>query len=167
MPTLARITPCLWFDDQAEAAAHFYTSIFPNSRVGPISRYGAAGFEFHRKPPGTAMTVTFELDGVPFTALNGGPVFRFTEAISLQVYCDTQAEIDHFWSRLGDGGDPAAQQCGWPKDCFGLSWQIVPSQLPRWMTSGAQASERVMTSLLSMQKLDLQALQRAFEHVAA
>jgi predicted 3-demethylubiquinone-9 3-methyltransferase (glyoxalase superfamily) len=162
MPTLQRITPCLWFDRQAEDAAKFYTSIFNNSRIGAISRYGEAGREHHDMPPGTVLTVSFELDGHAFTALNGGPQFTFNEAISLQVNCDTQQEIDHYWNRLSEGGDPRSQQCGWLKDRFGLSWQVVPSVLPRLMTDpDPKNSERVMNALLQMKKLDIAALVRA------
>jgi predicted 3-demethylubiquinone-9 3-methyltransferase (glyoxalase superfamily) len=157
---MQRIAPCLWFDDQAEAAARFYTGIFPHSRITAISRYGDAGHEFHGKPPGSVMTVAFELDGQPFTALNGGPVFTFNEAVSLQVYCDTQEDIDHYWTRLSSGGDEKAQQCGWLKDRYGVSWQIVPAILPQLMTETAR-SQRVMAALLEMKKLDIAALERA------
>src|SRR5512147_478810 len=115
-----RITPCLWFDDQAEPAAQFYCSIFKNSRIVSISRYGEAGQEVHGKKPGTVLTVAFELDGQPFTALNGGPVFKFNEAISLQVMCETQAEVDYYWQNLLEDGSEG--QCGWLKDRYGLSW---------------------------------------------
>jgi predicted 3-demethylubiquinone-9 3-methyltransferase (glyoxalase superfamily) len=162
MPTFQRITPCLWFDRQAEDAAKSYTSIFKNSRIGAISRYGEAGREHHGMPPGTVLTVSFELDGHSFTALNGGPQFSFNEAVSLQVNCDTQEEIDHYWNALSAGGEPRAQQCGWLKDRFGLSWQVVPTVLPRLMTdSDPKKSERVMTALLQMKKLDIAALERA------
>src|SRR5688572_13454403 len=129
MPALQKITPCLWFDSDAEEAANFYLGVFPNSRITQISRYGEAGREHHGKEPGTVMTVAFELDGQSFTALNGGPMFQFTEAISFQVDCDTQEEIDHFWDKLSAGGDARAQACGWLKDRFGVSWQIVPTAL--------------------------------------
>lgn len=157
-----RIQPCLWFDNQGEPAARFYTDIFPRSRIGAIARYGEAGHDIHGRPAGSVMTVQFELDGQPFLALNGGPMFRFNEAISLMVACDTQDEIEHYWQRLGDGGDPAARQCGWLKDRYGLSWQIVPAQMASWM-GGAdmEASQRVMQALLGMQKLDIAALERA------
>ena len=122
MATIQRITPCLWFDDQAEAAVKFYTSIFERSRIGTISRYGEAGREVHGKRPGSVMTVAFELDGQGFTALNGGPIFKFNEAISFQVDCETQAEVDQFWTKLSAGGDPNAQQCGWLRDRYGVSW---------------------------------------------
>ncbi|HEY5899996.1 MAG TPA: VOC family protein [Burkholderiales bacterium] len=159
MTKIQRITPCLWFDDQAEEAARFYTSIFPNSRISQVSRYGKAGFEVHRRPAGSVMVVAFELDGQAFTALNGGPVFRFNEAVSLQVSCDTQEEIDRYWELLSQGGDPKAQQCGWLKDRYGLSWQVVPSILPA-LVSGPN-SDRVMEAVLRMKKLDLAGLKRA------
>lgn len=160
MPISPRIAPCLWFDSEAEEAANLYVSIFRNSRVTMIARYGEAGFEHHRKPSGSVMTVAFELDGQPFTALNGGPVFRSSEAISLQVACDTQAEIDHYWQRLGEGGDPRAQQCGWLKDRYGLSWQVGPAILPALLADSARG-QRVMQAVLRMKKIDLDALLRA------
>ena len=126
MATLQKITPNLWFDTQAEAAAEFYTSIFPNSKVDRIARYPEAGEEIHKMTPGSIMTVDFELDGQSFVALNAGPVFKFNEAISFVVHCDTQQEVDDFWEKLGEGGDPNSQQCGWLKDKYGVSWQIVP-----------------------------------------
>lgn len=162
MQTIQRITPCLWFDEQAEEAARFYTGIFKNSKIGTISRYGEAGHEFHGKAPGTVMTVAFELDGQPFTALNGGPTFRFNEAISFQVNCQTQEEVDYYWERLSAGGDPNAQQCGWLKDKFGVSWQIVPTVVTDMMAgTDREKAERVMSALLQMKKLDIAALQRA------
>lgn len=158
-----RITPCLWFDSQAEAAAKFYVAIFPNSKITTISYYGEAGFEIHGRPAGSVMVVAFELDGVGISAFNGGPMFQFNEAISLQIHCDTQAEIDHYWSRLGEGGDPQAQQCGWLKDRFGLWWQIVPACFGRMMTNPDRAkSERVMAAVMQMRKIDLAAVERAF-----
>jgi len=157
-----RISPCLWFDDQAEEAARFYTSIFGNSRITHIARYGEAGHEFHGKPPGSVMTVEFELDGQTFTALNGGPVFRFNEAVSLQVFCRDQQELDYFWNSLSAGGDESAQQCGWLKDRFGLSWQVVPAELQELVGDGDSArGQRVMQALLRMKKLDIGALRRA------
>ncbi|HEU4708868.1 MAG TPA: VOC family protein [Methylophilaceae bacterium] len=159
-----KITPCLWFDQQAEQAARFYTSIFPDSRIVHTTHYGEAGHEIHGKPAGSVLTVVFELAGQPFTALNGGPLFKFSEAVSLQVFCDTQAEIDHYWQRLGEGGDPAAQQCGWLKDQFGLSWQIVPAQLSEMFACGDRAkTERLMAALLGMHKLDIARLQQAYQ----
>lgn len=120
MPTLHRISPCLWFDDQAEQAANFYTSVFPNSRIVNTSHYGEAGTDIHGRPPGSVMTVEFELDGHAFTALNGGPVFTFNEAVSFQIYCDSQEELDHYWNLLKEGGPFEAQQCGWLKDSYGV-----------------------------------------------
>jgi predicted 3-demethylubiquinone-9 3-methyltransferase (glyoxalase superfamily) len=162
MPATQKIAPCLWFDSQAEEAANFYTSIFNNSRITQISRYGEAGKEFHGKQPGSVMTVAFELDGQPFTGLNGGPIFKFNEAISLQIYCDSQREIDHFWEQLSAGGDPQAQQCGWLKDRFGVSWQVVPRVLNELLKDAdATKSQRVMSALLKMKKLDIAELKRA------
>lgn len=161
MAKLQRIAPCLWFDDRAEEAANFYVAIFPNSRITQIARYGKAGFEHHHKPAGSVMTVAFELDGCAFTALNGGPVFTFSESVSLQVFCDTQQEIDHYWSGLGTGGDARAQMCGWLKDRYGLSWQIVPSMLPELMAGDPARAERAMGAVLSMKKLDIAAIQKA------
>jgi predicted 3-demethylubiquinone-9 3-methyltransferase (glyoxalase superfamily) len=154
-----RITPFLWFDSQAEEAANFYTSIFPNSRIGDTARTTEDAAQHTGRPVGSVMTISFELDGQKFTALNGGPLFKFTEAISLVINCADQDEIDHYWNRLGEGGDPAAQQCGWIKDKFGLSWQVVPSELPELMTSGR--GEQVMGALMQMKKLDLAALRKA------
>lgn len=161
---LNRITPCLWFDTQAEEAARFYCSVFGNSRIIGISRYPEAGHEIQGMPAGSVLTVVFELDGETFTALNGGPAFTFTEAISLQLFCETQGELDYYWEHLSAGGDPAAQQCGWLKDRFGVSWQIVPAALPEMMMAEDPAhSERVMAALLQMKKLDLARLQQAYE----
>ena len=158
-----KITPCLWFDDQAEAAARFYTSIFRNSAINLISRYPEAGQEIHGKPTGSVMTVEFELNGQRFTALNGGPHFKFTEAISLQIDCETQEELDYFWGKLSEGGDPDAQQCGWVKDKFGLSWQVVPTIMAKMMTDPDQAKfQRAFQAMLQMKKLDIAALERAF-----
>lgn len=153
-----QIAPCLWFDNQAEEAAKFYTSIFKNSKIENISRYGKEGFEFHGQAEGRVLTVAFQLNGQAFTALNGGPIFKFNEAISLQVYCDTQEEIDHYWNKLTDGGEEG--QCGWLKDKYGVSWQIVPSILPKLMSDPAKA-EKVMQAFLHMTKFDIQALELA------
>jgi len=155
---MARITPMLWFDHQAEEAARFYTSIFRNSKIGAVSRYGDSG----PGPKGSVMVVAFELDGQPFTALNGGPMFKFTEAISLVVNCADQKEVDHYWDRLTEGGAPV--QCGWLKDKYGLSWQIVPSVLSELMSGPDSArSQRVMAALMLMVKLDIGQLQQAYE----
>ena len=163
MQIRSKIAPCLWFDDEAEPAAAFYTGIFPNSRIGAVLRYSEVGQEFHDKPAGSVMTVAFELDGLSFTALNGGPLFRFNEAVSLQVYCETQQEIDHYWEKLSAGGDENAQQCGWLKDRYGLSWQIVPLALLDMLQGPApEKSQRAMAALFQMKKLDIAALQRAY-----
>ena len=154
-----KIAPCLWFDTQAEEAAKFYTSVFKNSRIKQISRYGEAGREVHGKKAGTVMVVAFEIEGQSFIALNGGPQFKFDEAISFQVFCDTQEEIDYFWSSLSAGGREG--QCGWLKDQFGLSWQVVPAMLPQMMTDAGAKADRIMNAVLKMKKFDLAALQRA------
>ena len=162
MKLTQKITPCLWFDSEAEEAAKFYTSIFPSSRITMTSHYGEAGKQVHGRTPGSVMTVAFELDGQPFTALNGGPMFRITEAISFQVSCETQQDIDYFWDRLSSGGDEKAQQCGWLKDRFGVSWQIVPAVLPRLLADPASPkSQNAMQAMLSMKKLDVEKLEQA------
>ena len=159
-----RIAPSLWFDTQAEEAAKYYTGIFRNSKIRAINRYPDAGTEIHHKPAGSVMTVDFELDGLRFTALNGGPDFKFNEAVSLQVLCKDQAEIDYYWEKLGAGGDPKAQQCGWLKDRYGLSWQIVPTLMAELFKGEATPqSERAMGAMLRMKKLDIAALKRAFD----
>lgn len=164
MATTQRIRACLWFDDQAEQAARFYTGIFKNSRIVTVTRYGKAGFEVHRRPAGSVMTVEFELDGQTFTALNGGPAFTFTEAISLEVRCDTQDEIDYYWETLSAGGDPKAQQCGWLKDTYGVSWQVVPNILIELATDEkSEKSHRAFEAMLRMKKLDIAALKRAYD----
>ena len=156
------ITPCLWFDDQGEDAARFYTAIFPNSKVVAVTRYSEAGQEVHGKKPGSVMTVEFELNGQPFTALNGGPLFRFNEAVSFQVLCDTQDEIDHYWGKLSAGGDPKAQQCGWLKDKYGVSWQVVPRGMAEMLKDPASAgAKRAMGAVMKMKKIDLAELRRA------
>lgn len=163
MQKIQRITPCLWFDDQAEGAAKFYTSIFKNSRIGRTARYGEAGHEIHGRTAGTVMTVEFELDGQTFTALNGGPIFKFNEAVSFEINCKSQDEVDYYWQRLSEGGDEKAQQCGWLKDKFGVSWQVVPTELAGMINDPDYAkSQRVMTALLQMKKLDIAALRRAY-----
>src|SRR5438093_12959307 len=164
MPVFQKITPCLWFDNQAEEAARFYVSIFENSSIGAITRYGKEGFEIHGRPAGSVMTVTFRLNGEEFTGLNGGRQFKFSEAVSFVVRCRSQAEIDHYWEKLSQGGDEAARQCGWLKDKYGLSWQIVPVALFDMLQDRDLAkSDRVMKALLKMKKLDLAALQRAYD----
>jgi len=161
---MQKITPCLWFDSNAEEAVDFYTAIFKNSKIGNISRYGEAGYEIHRKPAGTVLTMEFELNGQAFTALNGGPMFKFNEAISFQVGCESQEEVDYYWEKLSEGGDKKAQQCGWLKDKYGLSWQIVPTVLGEMLQDkDAKKSESVMKALLQMKKLDIKTLKQAYE----
>lgn len=153
---MQKITPCLWFDTRAEEAASFYTSIFKNSRILEVARYGKAG----PRPEGMVMTVSFELDGQQFVALNGGPEFTFDEAISFQVSCENQQEVDEFWSRLSDGGEEGP--CGWLKDSFGVSWQIVPKRLIELVTDpDPEKSQRAMSAMLGMKKIDIAAVERA------
>jgi predicted 3-demethylubiquinone-9 3-methyltransferase (glyoxalase superfamily) len=158
-----KIAPCLWFDDQAEEAAGFYTAIFRNSRIVNTTRYGEAGREIHGKPAGTVMTVAFELEGQTFTALNGGPSFKFNEAISFQIDCETQEEVDYYWEKLSAGGDERAQQCGWLKDRYGVSWQVVPTALLEMLNDlDTEKSQRAMTAMLRMKKIDIDELKRAY-----
>jgi predicted 3-demethylubiquinone-9 3-methyltransferase (glyoxalase superfamily) len=162
MPVIQRIAPCLWFDDQAQAAAEFYTAIFRNSKIVNVARYGEAGHDVHGKPAGTVMTVAFELEGQGFTALNGGPIFKFNEAISFQVDCETQEDVDYYWNKLSEGGDEKAQQCGWLKDKYGVSWQVVPRALLEMINdSDPGKSGRVMEAMLRMKKMDIGELKRA------
>ncbi len=162
MPKVNALSPCLWFDSRAEDAARLYTGIFPVSRIVRIAHYPAVGQEIHGRPAGSVMFVDFELAGQSFGALNGGPQFRFSPAISLQVHCETQDEIDYYWNQLSRGGAPEAQQCGWLADRFGLSWQIVPAQMGSFFHGeDADRAGRVMQAVLSMKKLDLAALRRA------
>ena len=157
-----KIVSCLWFDTQAEEAATFYVSVFKHSKMGKVTRYGKEGFEIHGRPAGSVMTADFELEGAKFVALNGGPHFKFTEAVSFQVHCETQDEIDYFWSKLSAGGEEGP--CGWLKDKFGLSWQVVPTALIEMLTGpDAEKSQRVTKAFLQMKKFDIQALQRAYE----
>jgi predicted 3-demethylubiquinone-9 3-methyltransferase (glyoxalase superfamily) len=161
---MEKIIPCLWFDSNAEEAVNFYTSIFKNSKIGKISRYGKEGYEIHGKPEGTVLTVEFELNGQTFTALNGGPAFKFNEAISFQVHCESQNEVDHYWEKLSQGGDEKAQQCGWLKDKYGVSWQIVPTVLGEMLQDkDPKKSGRVMNALLQMKKIDIRTLEKAYE----
>ncbi len=153
-----KLVPCLWFDNQAEEAATYYTGIFPNSRIKNIIRYGKAGFEVHHRPEGSVMVAQFDLDGQSFTALNGGPLFKFTEAVSFQVLCENQKEIDYYWEKLTAGGDPKAQQCGWLKDKFGLSWQVQPKNMPDLSSPSGQ---RAMEVFLKMKKINIAELERA------
>ena len=160
---MQKITPFLWFDDQAEEAAKFYTSIFKNSKVGKITRYGESGEKAAGRPAGSVMTVEFELEGQKFTALNGGPVFKFNESISFVVNCETQEEVDYFWEKLtADGGQEI--ECGWLKDKFGVFWQVVPTVLIEMLQDKDEAkAERVMKAMLQMHKLDIKTLKDAFE----
>ena len=161
MANVQKITPFLWFDKEAEEAAKFYVSIFKNSKVGKVLRYGDTG----PGPKGSVMTVSFELDGQPFTALNGGPQFKFTEAVSFVVHCETQPEVDHFWEKLTAGGRPV--QCGWLKDKFGLSWQIVPNVLIELLSDpDPQKSQRVMQAMMQMVKIDIAKLKEAAQAAA-
>jgi predicted 3-demethylubiquinone-9 3-methyltransferase (glyoxalase superfamily) len=160
--TMQRITPFLWFDNQAEDAAKFYVSIFKNSRIGSVARYDQEAAKVAGRPEGSVMTVAFELDGQEFTALNGGPLFKFTEAISFVVDCETQREVDHFWEKLSAGGQEV--QCGWLKDRFGVSWQIVPTVLTEMLQDkDREKSRRVMAAMLKMIRINIEALQKAYE----
>ena len=157
-----KIAPCLWFDSQGEEAANFYVSIFKNSRITSISRYGKAGQETHGKPEGSVLTVAFELEGQPFTALNGGPIFKFSEAISLQIFVEDQKELDYYWNKLTPGGDPKSHVCGWLKDKYGLSWQVVPAKMLDWWVKPDEKSQRAFEAMMHMGKLDIAALERAY-----
>jgi predicted 3-demethylubiquinone-9 3-methyltransferase (glyoxalase superfamily) len=169
MAAMQKITSNLWFDNQAEEAANYYTGIFKNSRILNTVHYSKEGFDIHKMPEGTVMTVEFVIEGQKFIALNGGPVFTFNEAISFVINCANQQEIDYYWERLTAGGDPKAQQCGWLKDKFGVSWQVVPAQLQNMMQDrDREKSDRVMKVLLQMKKLDIHTLEEAYEgHVLA
>ena len=161
--TVQPISPCLWFDGQAEEAARFYVSIFRKAKIVAITRYPAVGQEVHGRTPGSVLTVEFVLNGLPFTALNGGPLFRFNEAVSMQVICRTQAEIDHYWEKLSQGGDERARQCGWLKDKFGLSWQVVPAGMAKMLKDPkSKATERAFAAIMEMKKLDIAALKAAY-----
>jgi predicted 3-demethylubiquinone-9 3-methyltransferase (glyoxalase superfamily) len=158
-----KIAPCLWFDSEAEEAANFYVSVFKNSRITQISRYPKAGQEIHHQKPGSVLTVAFELDGQSFTALNGGPLFKFNEALSLQIFVEDQKEFDYYWDKLTPGGDPKSQVCGWLKDKYGLSWQVVPKKMVEWLTRNDEKSQRAFAAMMKMGKLDIAALERAYE----
>ncbi|MEJ7766231.1 MAG: VOC family protein [Chitinophagaceae bacterium] len=163
MATIQKIIPNLWFNNNAEEAVDYYVSIFENSKIGRMARYTDEGFEYHGKTAGTPMTIELEIEGQTFVALNGGDEFKFTEAVSFIVYCDTQKEIDYYWNRLTPGGDPQAQMCGWLKYKYGVSWQIVSTVLPHLVTDAdSTKSERVMKALMSMKKLDIEILERAY-----
>ena len=163
----AKITPCLWFDTKAEDAANFYCSVFKNSKITAISRFPEAGQDVHHKPAGSVLMVAFELDGQPFTALNGGPQFTFDEAVSFQVPCASQAEIDYYWNALTkDGGQEGP--CGWLKDKFGLSWQVFPEAMPKMLMDPDRAkAARVMNAFMTMKKIDIAAVERAYAGAAA
>ncbi len=166
MAKIQKIIPNLWFDNEAEEAAKYYTSIFKNSGIDRVTYYPKAGQEIHKQQPGSVMTVEFNLDGQKFVALNGGPHFKFNEAISLVVNCDTQEEVDYFWNQLTAGGDPNAQQCGWLKDKYGLSWQVVPTELEELLTDPDQSIvEHTFEAMLKMKKLDINELEAATHSV--
>lgn len=159
---MQKITPHLWFDKEAEEAAEFYVSVFKDARIVNVSRYGEAGQEVHGQKPGTAMTVEFELNGQRFLALNGGPMFKFNESISFVIDCADQAEVDYYWEKLS--ADPSGGECGWTKDKYGLSWQVVPKQLGELLSDPDRAkADRAMTAMLKMKKLDIAELQRAHD----
>lgn len=164
MAALQKITPNLWFDGQAEEAVNYYLTIFKNSKTGRISRYGEEGKEIHKKPVGSILTIEFDLEGQSFLALNGGPEFKFNEAISFIINCETQEEIDYYWNKLIQGGDEKAQICGWLKDKYGVSWQVVPVQLNAMLAdTDTVKTERVMKELFKMKKLELSVFQKAYE----
>jgi predicted 3-demethylubiquinone-9 3-methyltransferase (glyoxalase superfamily) len=158
---MQRITPFLWFDDTAEAAANYYVSVFNNARIVTVARHSKESAAATGRPEGSAMTVAYELDGQKFVAINGGPHLKISEAVSFVVNCETQQEVDYYWEKLSAGGDPSAQRCGWLKDQFGVSWQIVPAVLPE-LLKGPNAG-KVMQALLQMRKLDIATLQRAYD----
>ncbi|HUK20065.1 MAG TPA: VOC family protein [Gemmatimonadales bacterium] len=163
MATIQRITPFLWFANEAEEAARFYTGIFKNSGITAISRYSDAGTDVHGRPAGSVMVVAFELDGMKFNALNGGPAFKFNESVSFQIDCENQQEIDYYWEKLGAGGDPKAQQCGWLKDRYGLSWQVTPKMEQFFgRDQNSPGARRAMEAMLKMKKIDIAALERAY-----
>jgi predicted 3-demethylubiquinone-9 3-methyltransferase (glyoxalase superfamily) len=162
------IAPCLWFNDQAEEAARFYTEVFNNSKIRTITHYNEAGFEVHHRPAGSVLTVEFELNGQTFTALNGGPELKFNEAISFQVYCEDQDEIDYYWEKLGADGDPKAQVCGWLKDKFGVSWQVVPrGMVEMFKDANSPGAKRAMEAMLKMKKIDIATIRDAYEGAQA
>lgn len=165
MPTLTKITTCLWFNNEAEEAANFYTSIFPDSKITTTQRYLEAGKEIHGQKPGSVMVVEFELSGHKFVGLNGGAAgWSFSEAVSFQIDCKDQDEVDHYWQKLGAGGNPEKQQCGWIADKFGVSWQVVPTALKEMMDSDdKEAVGRVTEAMMQMKKLDIAGLRKAFQ----
>lgn len=164
MAAIKKIIPNLWFDTEAEDAANFYTTVFKRSSINRVSYYSEAGKEIHKKEPGSVMSVEFTLNGQQFLALNGGPDFKFNESVSFAISCANQKEVDYFWEKLGEEGDPAAQQCGWLKDKYGLSWQIVPVALARLLQDEDRDKvERVTAAMMNMKKLDVKELERAGE----
>jgi predicted 3-demethylubiquinone-9 3-methyltransferase (glyoxalase superfamily) len=164
MASVQKITANFWFDHQAEDAAKYYTTIFKNSKMGRIMRYSKEGFEIHQRPAGSVMTVEFQIEGQQFVGLNGGPHFKFNEAISFIVNCDSQKEVDYYWEKLSEGGDPKAQMCGWLKDKFGVSWQIVPTEMnDMFQDENSEKAQRAMRAMLQMKKLDLATVKKAYE----
>lgn len=164
MAKVQKITTNLWFDNQAEEAAKFYTAVFKNSSIGAMTRYGKEGFEIHGRPAGSVMTIEFELEGQPFLGLNGGPHFRFNEAISFIITCETQKELDYYWDKLTQDGDEKAQMCGWLKDKFGVSWQVVPTGMNEMLKDeNSEKSQRAMRAMLQMKKPDIAALKKAYD----
>jgi len=167
MATMQKITSNLWFDSEAEEAANYYVSIFKNAKIGKISRYGKEGFEIHQRPAGSVLTVEFTLEGQTYLALNGGPHFKFNEAISFIVNCETQEEIDYYWNKLSEGGDKNAQQCGWLKDKYGLSWQVAPRIISEMLTDpDSKKTEAVMRAVLNMKKIEIKKLEEAYHQEA-
>ena len=166
MATVQKIVSHLWFDNQAEEAANYYVSIFRNSQITKINRYGKEGYEIHKMPEGSVLNIELTLEGQKFVALNGGPFSKFNESISFIMYCETQAEIDYYWNKLSEGGDKNAQQCGWLKDKFGLSWQIVPRIVEDMIFDGSPKSEALMGAVLKMKKLNIQKLEQAYNQQA-
>lgn len=162
--SIQQLSPCLWFDGQAEEAARFYVSVFPKGKITQVTRYPEVGQEVHHRPAGSVMTVEFVLNGLPFLALNGGPLFKFNEAVSLMILCKTQDEIDYYWDKLSEGGDPNVQACGWLKDKFGLSWQIVPRVLMEMLQDKDPARAKSVTeAMLQMSKIDIEKLKKAYD----
>lgn len=161
---MQKISPCLWFDNNAEEAVQFYVSIFKDAKIGNVARYGKEGYEIHTREEGTVMTIDFEIEGQKFLALNGGPLFKFNESISFQIYCESQEEVNYYWEKLSEAGDKNAQQCGWLKDRFGVSWQIVPTVLITMLQDeDSSKTERVMKAMLQMHKLDINILRKAYQ----
>lgn len=164
MATIQKIIANLWFENQAEEAAKFYVSVFKNSTIGRIMRYGKEGIEIHGRPAGSVMIIEFEIEGQQFIGLNGGPHFKFNEAISFIINCNSQNEVDYYWEKLTEGGDPKAQVCGWLKDKFGVSWQVVPTEInDMFMDENSEKAQRAMKAMLQMKKIDLGVMKKAYE----